>query len=68
MSPARRLAASPGCRRCAGRAWTGRQALQLGLVDGLGDMRGVMQERFGERARFLLCRCGAGRGGDVGLW
>jgi ClpP class serine protease len=39
----------------AGRAWTGRQALRLGLVDGLGDMRDIMQHQFGDKARFLLC-------------
>ena len=45
------------CRACtAGRAWTGTQALDLGLVDGLGDMRSVLQQQFGEKARFLLCR------------
>lgn len=40
----------------AGRAWTGRQALKLGLIDGLGEMRDVMQAEYGEKARFLLCR------------
>ncbi len=40
----------------AGRAWTGRQALKLGLIDGLGEMRGVMQREYGDKARFLLCR------------
>lgn len=32
---------------------SGRQALALGLIDGLGDLRGVMRERFGERVRFV---------------
>lgn len=40
----------------AGRAWTGRQALKLGLIDGLGEMRNVMQSEYGDKARFLLCR------------
>lgn len=39
------------CACCAGRAWTGRQALKLGLVDGLGDMRSIMQEQYGDKAR-----------------
>lgn len=39
----------------SGRAWTGRQAEALGLVDGVGSLRGVMRREFGDRARFLLC-------------
>ena len=31
-----------------GAFWTGRRAVDLGLVDGLGDVRSVMRERFGE--------------------
>ncbi len=34
-----------------GDIWTGRQALALGLVDGIGDLRGVMRARFGERVK-----------------
>ena len=34
-----------------GDVWTGNQALSLGLVDGIGDLRTVMRERFGERVR-----------------
>jgi serine protease SohB len=36
----------------AGTIYTGRQALGLGLIDGLGDMRGVLRARFGETVRF----------------
>lgn len=32
-----------------GEFWTGTRAKDLGLVDGLGDLRGVMRQRFGER-------------------
>jgi signal peptide peptidase SppA len=35
-----------------GRFWSGRAALDLGLIDGLGDLRGVMRQRFGDRVRF----------------
>jgi signal peptide peptidase SppA len=35
----------------SGEFWTGAQARELGLVDGLGDLRSVMRERFGERVR-----------------
>ncbi len=35
-----------------GAFWTGREAKELGLVDGLGDRRSVLRERFGEKVRF----------------
>ncbi len=35
-----------------GAVWSGREAQALGLVDGIGDLRGVMRARFGERVRF----------------
>ena len=38
----------------SGRFWSGRTALALGLVDGLGDLRTVMREKFGERVRLKL--------------
>lgn len=34
-----------------GDIWTGRQAVELGLVDGLGDLRTVMRTRFGDKVR-----------------
>ena len=33
----------------SGEYWTGRRALALGLVDAIGDLRGVLRERFGEK-------------------
>jgi serine protease SohB len=33
----------------SGEYWTGRRGLELGLVDGIGDLRGVLRERFGEK-------------------
>jgi len=36
-----------------GRFWTGRQALALGLVDGLGSAEGVIRDRFGEKVNIL---------------
>ena len=33
--------------------WTGRKAHELGLVDGLGDMRAVIQDRFGQDVRLM---------------
>jgi serine protease SohB len=33
----------------SGEYWTGRRALELGLVDGVGDLRGSLRERYGEK-------------------
>jgi signal peptide peptidase SppA len=38
----------------SGEFWTGREALELGLVDGLGDLRAVMRERFGDKVKLRL--------------
>ena len=38
----------------SGEFWTGSQALSMGLVDGLGDLRSVMRARFGEKVRLRL--------------
>jgi signal peptide peptidase SppA len=35
----------------SGDIFTGRSALRLGLVDGIGELRGVMRARFGDRVR-----------------
>jgi len=35
----------------SGEFWTGRRALDLGLIDGLGDLRSVMRARFGDKVR-----------------
>lgn len=42
-----------------GRFWTGRRALELGLCDRLGDLRGEAERRFGPKVR--LVRVGARR-------
>jgi len=36
----------------SGEFWTGQQALDLGLIDGLGDLRSIMRARYGEKLRF----------------
>ncbi|MBH68443.1 MAG: S49 family peptidase [Rhodospirillaceae bacterium] len=36
----------------SGAFWTGQKAKELGLVDGIGEMRSVMQERFGKDVTF----------------
>lgn len=38
----------------SGRFWSGRKALELGLIDGIGDLRTVMRERFGEKVKLRL--------------
>ncbi len=35
----------------SGRVWTARRALELGLVDALGDLHGELERRFGEEVR-----------------
>ena len=35
-----------------GAFWTGRRALEMGLVDGLGELTEVMQERYGDKVVF----------------
>jgi serine protease SohB len=44
----------------SGEFWSGRRALELGLIDGIGDMRTVMRDRFGDKVR--LRPIGAPRG------
>ncbi|MGE6781328.1 S49 family peptidase [Ensifer adhaerens] len=38
----------------SGLFWTGRRGLELGLIDGLGDLRGEVKRRYGEKARLEL--------------
>jgi signal peptide peptidase SppA len=35
----------------SGAFWVGTEALDLGLIDGIGDLRSVLRERFGEKVR-----------------
>lgn len=37
-----------------GRFWTGRAALALGLIDGLGDVRTICREKFGDKVRLPM--------------
>lgn len=63
----------------SGAFWSGRTALAMGLIDGIGDLRAVMRERFGERVKlrpviaekgWLRRRVGLTgmAGGDAGAW
>lgn len=38
----------------SGAFWTAKRAQALGLIDGIGDLRGVLRERFGDKTRFHL--------------
>jgi len=37
-----------------GDIWTGKRALELGLVDGIGDLRSVMRARYGDKVKLKL--------------
>lgn len=36
----------------SGEFWTGTEAKKLGLIDGIGDLHGVMKEKFGDKVKF----------------
>ena len=58
-----------------GEFWTGRRGLELGLVDGLGELRSTLQARYGAKVnlpvigprRRLLSRFGLGAGMGGGI-
>lgn len=45
----------------SGRWWSGRQALSLGLIDGLGDLRSTMRQRYGDEVKLRVV-------GGGGMW
>lgn len=50
----RRKSLPAGQNLFTGAVWTGRQALPLGLVDAIGDLRGTMRARFGEKVDLVV--------------
>ncbi len=42
---------APEAELFSGAFWSGRRALELGLIDGIGDLRSVMRARFGDEVR-----------------
>jgi len=38
----------------SGEVFTGHEAVKLGLIDDLGDLRGVLRDRFGEKVKFQV--------------
>jgi serine protease SohB len=49
----------------SGEYWTGNKAIELGLVDGIGDLRSTLRERFGEDVVTPLISAGRGWFGRV---
>ncbi|MDP6787745.1 MAG: S49 family peptidase [Rhodospirillales bacterium] len=56
----------------SGAFWTGRRAQEMGLIDGIGDLRGIMRQRFGDDVKLRPVvaarpwwRRRAGRGADA---
>ncbi len=45
---------APEAELFSGEVWTGARAVELGLADGIGDLRTVMRERYGERVRLRV--------------
>ena len=43
-----------GKKLFSGAFWTGTQALEMGLIDGIGDLRSVMGVKFGDRVKLKL--------------
>lgn len=61
----------------SGEYWTGQRARELGLVDAIGDLRGVLRERYGDNLRTPLIAerglfgrrlPGVNRGGPELMW
>jgi signal peptide peptidase SppA len=51
----------------SGAFWLGDEARRRGLVDGLGDLRQVMRDRFGKNVRIRTVKTGGGLLARVGL-
>lgn len=43
-----------------GSIWTGRQAMDQGLIDGVGNLHGVLREKFGEKVRLRQIKVARG--------
>lgn len=62
----------------SGAFWTGRRALDLGLVDGIGDAHQILRERFGKNVKMPEFKArkswlsrrfgGASQEANVGIW
>lgn len=45
---------APDAELFSGAFWTGRKALEMGLIDGLGDLHGIMRQRYGKDVKLRL--------------
>ncbi|WP_305989705.1 S49 family peptidase [Roseibium sp. MMSF_3544] len=50
----------------SGKFWTGKTGIELGLVDAIGDLRGVLRDRYGEKAQPRLISAPRGLFGRKG--
>ncbi len=44
---------APESELFTGAVWSGRRALEMGLIDGIGEMRQLMRARYGEKVRLV---------------
>ena len=72
-----RLAKRKDKQLFSGDVWLGHEALKLGLIDGIGDMRSVLRDKFGDdvklkvmgpRRSWLRRRLAFGSGADSFAW
>ena len=49
-----RLGESPDDDLFSGAFWTGAQAEKLGLIDGIGEIRQIIEQRYGDKARLEM--------------
>ena len=37
----------------SGSFWTGKEAVELGLIDGIGDLKTIMEKKFGKKIKYI---------------
>ena len=47
---------APETELFTGAVWSGRRAEEMGLIDGLGEMRQILRARYGEKVRLVMAR------------
>lgn len=50
-----------------GNVWIGQKAVDMGLADGIGDVRGVMREKFGDKIELKVMQAKKGLGAKLGF-
>ena len=40
----------------SGSFWAGKEAIKLGLVDGIGDLKTIMEKKFGKKLKYLVIK------------